>query len=122
MKNRFKILSIDGGGIRGVFAAEYLAKLEQFWKNQGKENWQIYQNFDLLAGTSTGGIIAIALSLGIPASEISNLYRTKGQEIFKKKFINCLGIFKHQYSSKKLEKLLNELFYKYYNNSPLIFF
>lgn len=120
MDNKFKILSIDGGGIRGVFAAEYLAKLEQSWKDQGKENWQVYQNFNLLAGTSTGGIIAIALSLGIPAAEISYLYKTKGHQIFKKHTLNFYGVLKHQYKTKNLEELLKDLFSKYSGRQPRI--
>ena len=71
-----KILSIDGGGIKGVFPATILAEFE---KEVGQP---LYKYFDLIAGTSTGGIIAIGLSLGIPAQEILQLYQERGPAIF----------------------------------------
>lgn len=94
----FKILSIDGGGIRGIFPAKILAELEAKLKSDGKEKWQIYQNFDLICGTSTGGIVAIALSLGIPASELHDLYIQNSKSIFgkKRKLINQLRYAAHE--------------------------
>jgi uncharacterized protein len=74
--SRFRILSLDGGGIKGTFTAAFLAEVEVMTKTQ------IYKHFDLITGTSTGGIIAIALGLGIPASEILDFYVKKGPEIF----------------------------------------
>lgn len=71
-----RILSIDGGGIRGTFPAAFLAALEDDLDHP------IGSYFDLIAGTSTGGIIAIALALGIPAKEIQALYETHGPAIF----------------------------------------
>src|SRR4051812_28360760 len=53
----FRILSLDGGGIRGVFPAALLARLEEHLEHP------IGRYFDLIAGTSTGGIIAIGLGL-----------------------------------------------------------
>jgi patatin-like phospholipase/acyl hydrolase len=110
MNKNFKILSIDGGGIRGIFPAVYLAEIEAELKADGKTNWQIYQNFDLLCGTSTGGILAIALSLGIPASDIVNLYYNNASKIFgnKKRFINQLRHSSHKRD--ELEKLIKEKF------------
>lgn len=71
-----KILSIDGGGVKGAFPAAFLAKVEE---STGK---RIAEHFDLIAGTSTGGIIALALGLGIPASEILRFYQEYGPRIF----------------------------------------
>ena len=71
-----RILTIDGGGIRGVFPASFLANLEK------KLAYPIGQYFDLIVGTSTGGIIAIGLALGMKASEILELYEKRGAEIF----------------------------------------
>ena len=71
-----KILSIDGGGIKGVFPAAFLAELEE---DVGEPLWSY---FDLIAGTSTGGIIAIGLAMGVPASKIRELYVSKGPRIF----------------------------------------
>ena len=71
-----RILSIDGGGIRGAFPAAFLSELEQ-----GLEH-PIARYFDLIAGTSTGGIIAIGLALGIPATDLKWLYEKEGPGIF----------------------------------------
>ncbi|ALJ04883.1 patatin [Pseudalgibacter alginicilyticus] len=81
-KKKFKILSIDGGGIKGVFPAMFLMLLEDELKNRSDGKTKIYQHFDLITGTSTGGIIAIALALGISAKEIYNLYLDNAKKIF----------------------------------------
>jgi patatin-like phospholipase/acyl hydrolase len=72
----FRILSLDGGGIRGVFPAAFLARLEESLE------YPIGSYFDLIAGTSTGGIIAIGLGLGLSAGEILKLYVEEGPAIF----------------------------------------
>ena len=74
----FVSLSIDGGGIRGVFPATFLAGLEQ--RYLGGESVARY--FDLIAGTSTGGILAVGLGAGIPAAELRDLYVDRGCQIF----------------------------------------
>lgn len=79
---KFKILSIDGGGIKGVFPAMFLMLLEDELKNRPDGKTKIYQHFDLITGTSTGGIIAIALALGISAKEIYDLYLDNAKKIF----------------------------------------
>ena len=71
-----KILSIDGGGIRGTFPAAYLADFEK------EIDHPLHEYFDLIAGTSTGGIIAIGLAMGMTANEILELYESRGPEIF----------------------------------------
>lgn len=91
MKNtKFKILSIDGGGIKGVFPALFLTLLEDELKNRSDGKTKIYQHFDLITGTSTGGIIAIALALGIPAKEIYQLYLDNAKKIFGSKYLFSL--------------------------------
>ena len=75
-QSKRRILCIDGGGIRGTFPAAFLAEIEQHLPNP------VGSYFDLICGTSTGGIIAVALSLGHSASEIVNLYEKRGPEIF----------------------------------------
>ncbi len=72
----FKILSLDGGGMRGVFSAAFLCALEE---ELGKRTADY---FDLVVGTSTGGIIGIALGLGISAKEILDFYVSEGKHIF----------------------------------------
>lgn len=110
MENRpFKILSIDGGGIRGVFPAMFLARLESELKAKGKEKWQIYQNFNLICGTSTGGILAIGLALGIPAQNLYKLYLENSNLIFGKKK-GLRSLWKSKHSREALEILLRDKF------------
>src|ERR1700747_136493 len=71
-----RILCIDGGGLKGALPAAFLAEIEEA---TGK---RIVDHFDLIAGTSTGGIIAIGLGLGVPAAEILAFYRDCGPSIF----------------------------------------
>ncbi|MDH6073193.1 patatin-like phospholipase family protein [Chrysosporum ovalisporum CS-1034] len=72
----FRILSLDGGGIRGVVAAAMLAAIEK------DINQPLNQYFDLIAGTSTGSILAAAIATGITSQEIIDIYKEKGSIIF----------------------------------------
>lgn len=105
----FRILSLDGGGVKGTFTTAFLAELE---KSTGQATGDI---FDLIVGTSTGGIIAIGLAAGRSAEELENLYRGRGCKIFKgwvwpfscvKKF---LGLAFVKYNSKNLENEIIKL-------------
>lgn len=71
-----RILCIDGGGIKGTLPASFLASLEEDLDRP------IGEYFDLIAGTSTGGILAIGLAMGIPARELLDLYVRRGPHIF----------------------------------------
>src|SRR5687768_3378709 len=75
-KNKRRILSLDGGGIKGAFAAAFLAAIED------STSKRIADHFDLIAGTSTGGILALGLGLGMSAREISLFYVNEGPRIF----------------------------------------
>ena len=72
----FRILSLDGGGIRGAFTAAFAAEIEK------QIDRPLADHFDLIAGTSTGAIIAVALALREPAEKIERLYREHGRDIF----------------------------------------
>jgi patatin-like phospholipase/acyl hydrolase len=72
----FRILSLDGGGIKGAFTASVLAAIEDEIKEP------IGEYFDLIAGTSTGGILALGLGFRIPAKKIMEFYRDMGPQIF----------------------------------------
>ena len=71
-----KILAIDGGGIKGAFPAAFLAAVEE---TTGK---RIADYFDLIAGTSTGGIVALGLGLGLSAKDILQFYQEQGRRVF----------------------------------------
>lgn len=115
-KKVFKILSIDGGGIKGLYSTTVLSILEEKTKSK------IVNNFDMICGTSTGGIIALALANGMSAKEIQNFYISEGPKIFstsKFKQLNHLKrkfffirqlLFKSKFSNKALEKSLTKVF------------
>ena len=86
MKKPFKILCIDGGGIKGVYSAQVLAEFEDAFKSSTSEH------FDLVCGTSTGGIIALGVAAGIPMKDVVQFYFDNGPKIFTQRWkIGKLG-------------------------------
>src|SRR5271167_4731374 len=80
-----KLLAIDGGGIRGVLALEILQKIEDLLKaKSGRDNFCLADYFDYIAGTSTGGIIAAGLSIGMSIADILTFYQDAGAQMFVK--------------------------------------
>ena len=86
-KSPKKILSLDGGGIRGALTLGYLKKMEDILKAKypDKPDFRMSDYFDLIGGTSTGAIIAGLLALGKTVDEIKVLYMDLGDKIFGKK-------------------------------------
>ncbi len=76
-----KLLTIDGGGIRGVIALEVLARIEELL-GKGDPKFRLAGYFDLIAGTSTGAIIAAGLALGMPVERIRRFYSESGAAMF----------------------------------------
>jgi patatin-like phospholipase/acyl hydrolase len=99
----FRVLSLDGGGIRGAFTAAFLAEIEEQTKQP------VCKYFDLIAGTSTGAIIAIALAFGIPAAKIRELYDQHGKAIFKRTLCGRAGLLFAKYSQDELVRAAGEL-------------
>ena len=99
-----RILTIDGGGIKGVFPASFLAALED------RLGEPIAQYFDLIAGTSTGGIIAIGLGLGMTSREILRLYCENAGRIFpRSRGLSVRGVFGAKYAKTALRQVLTEV-------------
>jgi uncharacterized protein len=73
-----RILSIDGGGIRGIIPAVLLAALERQTGRLTRET------FDFVAGTSTGAVLAAGIAAGIPAAELARLYERRSAEVFRR--------------------------------------
>jgi len=83
---RLRVLSIDGGGMRGVYTSVYLSALAKETAKRRKAGaLDVGKAFDLIVGTSTGGIIACALVAGISLDDVANLYRLHGKAIFPRK-------------------------------------
>ncbi|MBF2074970.1 MAG: patatin-like phospholipase family protein [Synechococcales cyanobacterium C42_A2020_086] len=113
MTYRYKILSIDGGGIRGIIPALILAELE---KCSGKS---IAESFDLIAGTSTGGVLAMGLTKPhsrtpqrpqYSAADLVDLYCTQGKRIFQERFPGRVDewLSNPKHSSKGKEAVFSE--------------
>lgn len=105
MSSDFFILSVDGGGFRGLFAAHLLKRMEEEWQL----GWQ--GRFHLLAGTSTGSILAAGLACGLPAARLAGFYEDHGEEIFTPRVrsrIDILNLFTSRYSNAALSKLLED--------------
>jgi predicted acylesterase/phospholipase RssA len=102
-----RILAIDGGGIRGVIPARVLVELE------AKAGKPLHQMFDLVAGTSTGGILACGIAAGVPAAALLDLYARRGAEIFSRsaEWIarTADGVAGPKYDAAPLEAILSEV-------------
>jgi predicted acylesterase/phospholipase RssA len=96
----FRILSIDGGGMKGAFAAAFLDQI------QTNLPLHIADYFDLIAGTSTGGILALALALGRSTKEVLDLYKTQGRAIFPSKVFPWWLLSGTKYESEGLRNVL----------------
>jgi uncharacterized protein len=100
------VLAIDGGGIRGIIPALVLAELER------RAGRQVFELFDLIAGTSTGGILACALCAPepLPASELVSLYADEGPRIFDRSIWQRIrsgeGLLDEKYDGAELDRAL----------------
>lgn len=86
----FRVLTLDGGGMRGLYTATVLFMLARhFARQRGEkiEDIDIGAKFDLIAGTSTGGILAAGLAAGVKIEQIIDLYKKAGKKIFPP--LNC---------------------------------
>jgi patatin-like phospholipase/acyl hydrolase len=103
-----RILSIDGGGIRGIIPALVLAEIE------ARTGRSIAGLFDLVAGTSTGGILACGLTAPQPrtAQELVGLYRTQGPRIFRRslwqRVVSADGLANARHDAGPLQEVLEE--------------
>lgn len=102
---RFQVLALDGGGFRGLAQAQFLAEMEEATGRRTADC------FDLITGTSTGAILAAAVSLGIPARQIVDFYIEDGRKIFpsswfSRKLHSLWQWVRPAHSAKPLEKAL----------------
>lgn len=104
----YRILSLDGGGIRGIFTARLLARLEQAVPGY-------LARFDLFAGTSSGSILALGLVAGLTPAELVALYRDNAADMFEDSWLDnikdlgrTLGA---QYNNRQLKRVLTRVFH-----------
>jgi uncharacterized protein len=101
-----RVLAIDGGGIRGLIPALVLAELER------RSGRRVFELFDLIAGTSTGGILACALCAPkpLPASEVAAIYEEEGPAIFDRsawqRIRSAEGLLDEKYDAGALDRAL----------------
>ena len=95
----FHILALDGGGVRGIYSAHVLAKLEQ------THGVSIADCFDLIAGTSTGSIVAGAAAAGVEMKKVVDLFEGKAADIFPRRRFRK-GIFRSQYPREPLAEVI----------------
>src|SRR5258707_3497967 len=105
-RDRFQVLSLDGGGICGIFSAAMLTGLE---KDLGRS---VLDHFDLVVGTSTGGVIAAALGAGMCPADVVDLYVSEMRTIFPgpRRLRSVRQLFRPKYRTEGLEALLRRVF------------
>ena len=118
--DRFRILAIDGGGIRGVIAARMIARLEELITAEAGEERRITDCFHLVAGTSTGGLLALGLIVPDPdnparprlrGADLVSLYLEEGPRIFGDtvhRLLSLGGWIAPKHSPKELERALRD--------------
>ncbi|MGM9514774.1 patatin-like phospholipase family protein [Roseateles sp. DB2] len=104
-----RILSLDGGGLRGMMTVQVLKKIEQLLRERfGDPTLVLADYFDLIAGTSTGAIIAAGLAKGMSAEEIDGHYRKLGDKVFKRSFWRQ-GLTMEKYKAEDVAAALSEV-------------
>lgn len=98
------LLSIDGGGIKGLYAAAFLAGLEKISKKNTAEC------FNLIAGTSTGGILALAIAAKISAKAMVDFYKEWGPKIFQARLKGLKNLIFSKYSNQHFKEALQTVF------------
>jgi len=99
-----RLLAIDGGGIRGIYASHVLERTQKEFE------LVFHQDFDLIAGTSTGAIIAAAIAFDVPLAKVSKLYREQGSLIFSPRRWSLRGALFPRYASDPLRDALQDVF------------
>ena len=111
-KSPRKLLTLDGGGIRGMLTLQVLIRMEELLREHSGQgdNFRLCNFFDYIGGTSTGAIIAAGLARGMSAKELSDFYMKAGPAMFDKSFI--LFRLRHLYESTPLQEELQKTFGK----------
>ncbi len=106
-----RILTVDGGGLRGIFSLKLLKRIEDILKARhgNDDDFRLCHYFDLMAGTSTGSVVAAALALGMTVDEVRQRYWELGENVFEKTFFRR-GLFRAKYDKDRLVEALKNTF------------
>jgi uncharacterized protein len=110
-----RILSLDGGGIRGSLTVGFLKRIEEVLRQRhGRPGLLLSDYFDLIGGTSTGAIIATALAIGMSAEDVEKTYLEFGGEVFNDRGgqfgLPRLGLLRGRYNAEPLKRKLQDYF------------
>ena len=106
-----KLLTIDGGGLRGMIALRVLARIESILREQANNPGLVLADyFDYIGGTSTGGIIAAALAIGMSIEDLENFYRDEAPHLFAPSRNPIKHLLYARYDSSPLEARLQSVF------------
>ncbi|MBL8329322.1 MAG: patatin-like phospholipase family protein [Rubrivivax sp.] len=101
-----RILALDGGGLRGILTLGILREIERLLRDKhGDPDLRLSDHFDLIAGTSTGAIIAAALSLGMSVEEVHQHYLALGKVVFKRSLLRW-GALRAKFDADKVKEAL----------------
>jgi len=103
-----RILAIDGGGVRGIVALEFLERIESELSERAGKPTLLCDHFDLVGGTSTGAIIATGLALGLSVAEIRAAYLELAPLVFRPPWVKLPG-WRAMFDSRKLQHELDRL-------------
>jgi len=106
-----RILSLDGGGLRGVLSLAFLKRIETLLGEQAgaAADFRLSDYYDLIGGTSTGSFIAAGLALGMRVDEIRGHYFELGEQVFKPEWFNR-GLLRARYDSQRVDAALRKVF------------
>ena len=106
-----RLLSLDGGGVRGAIAIEVLAAMEDLLRTRtgAGDDFRLSHYFDYVAGTSTGAIIATCVALGMSAAQIRTFYNSNGSAMFQKS--SLLDRWRQKYEDDRLNEKLRSVFH-----------
>lgn len=108
-----KILSLDGGGIKGALTLGFLKRFEELLKEKHGPDYRMCDYFDLMGGTSTGSIIAAGLSIGLSIDDLRDKYFELGDRVFSKKrmlsFLFGGGFFAAKNIKKELQNVFGDI-------------
>ena len=105
-----RILALDGGGLKGIVTLGFLGRLEETLRERhgSDPEFRLCHYFDLIAGTSTGAIIAAALALGLSVDEVTGHYMTMGEKVFEGSWFRK-GVLRARYDDEALKRLLKDV-------------